>query len=151
LWVVGVTILLVVLTHLFFNYTTIGRAMRACSVNPTGARLVGINVNRMIVLSFVMAAGLGAVAGVTVAPLAYARCTMGTALGLKGFCAAVLGGLGSFGGGIVAGVLLGVVEALTGLLIPSMSDYRDAVAFVILLIVLLLKPEGILSKRKAAA
>ena len=151
LWVVGVTVLLVVLTHLFFNYTLVGRAMRACSVNPTGARLVGINVNRMIVLSFVMAAGLGAIAGVTVAPLAYARCTMGTALGLKGFCAAVLGGLGSFGGGIAAGILLGVVEALIGLLIPSMSDYRDAAAFVILLVVLLLKPEGILSKRKAAA
>lgn len=150
LWVVGVTVILVVLTHLFFNYTLIGRAMRACSVNPTGAKLVGISVRKMIVLSFVMAAGLGAVAGVTVAPLAYARCTMGTALGLKGFCAAVLGGLGSFGGGIAAGILLGVVEALTGLIIPSMSDYRDAVAFVILLLVLLLKPEGILSRKKAA-
>ncbi len=151
IWVVGITILLVAATHIFFKYTLIGRAMRACSSNPTGAMLVGISVRKMIIVSFVMAAGLGAIAGVTVSPYFYAKCNMGTALGLKGFCAAVLGGLGSFGGCIAAGVLLGVIEALTGLLIPSMSDYKDAVAFVILLIVLLVKPEGILAKRKAVA
>jgi len=151
LWVVGITILLVVATHLFFKYTLLGRAMRACALNPTGARLVGISVRRMIILSFVMAAGLGAIAGVTVSAGIYARCTMGTALGLKGFCAAVLGGLGSYGGGIAAGILLGVVEALIGLVIPSMSDYRDAVAFVILLLVLLIKPEGILTRKKVVA
>ncbi len=149
IWVVGITILLVAATHLFFKYTLVGRAMRACSSNPTGAKLVGISVQKMIVLSFVMAAGLGAIAGVTVSPYFYAKCNMGTALGLKGFCAAVLGGLGNFGGCIVAGLLLGVVEALAGLIIPSMSDYKDAVAFVILLIVLLVKPEGILARRKA--
>ncbi|NLN75733.1 MAG: branched-chain amino acid ABC transporter permease [Armatimonadetes bacterium] len=151
IWVVGITILLVIATHCFFKYTLTGRAMRACALNPTGARLVGINVHKMIILSFVMAAGLGSIAGVTVAAGIYARCTMGAALGLKGFCAAVLGGLGSYGGGIVAGILLGVVEALIVLVIPSMSDYRDAVAFVILLLVLLLKPEGILSRKKAVA
>jgi branched-chain amino acid transport system permease protein len=151
LWVVGITILLVIATHLFFKYTLVGRAMRACALNPTGAKLVGISVRKMIILSFVMAAGLGAVAGVTVSAGIYARCTMGTALGLKGFCAAVLGGLGSFGGAIAAGILLGVVEALIGLVIPSMSDYRDAVAFVILLLVLLIKPEGILTRKKAVA
>lgn len=151
IWVVGVTILLVIATHLFFKYTLIGRAMRACSSNPTGARLVGINVRKMIVLSFVMAAGLGAIAGVTVSPLFYAKYSMGTMLGLKGFCAAVLGGLGSFGGGIVAGILLGIVESVIGLAIPALSDSKDAVAFVILLIVLLIKPDGILSRRKAVA
>lgn len=150
-WVVGITILLVAATHLFFKYTLVGRAMRACSSNPTGAKLVGISVQKMIVLSFVMAAGLGAIAGVTVSPYFYAKCNMGTALGLKGFCAAVLGGLGSFWGCIVAGLLLGIVEALIGLIIPSMSDYKDAVAFVILLIVLLVKPEGILGRKKAVA
>jgi len=137
--------------HLFFKYTLIGRGMRACSMNSAGAKLVGISVRRMIVLSFVMAAGIGAVAGVTVAPWCSARPQMGTALGLTGFCAAVLGGLGNFGGAITAGLLLGIVEALSGYVIPALSDYKDAVAFVILLIVLLVKPEGILSRRKAMA
>jgi branched-chain amino acid transport system permease protein len=151
IWVVGVTVLLVVAMHLFFKYTLIGRAMRACSMNSVGAELVGISVQKMVVLAFVMAAGLGAIAGVTVAPWCSARAGMGTALGLSGFCAAVLGGLGNFSGAITAGLLLGIVEALTGYVIPAMSDYKDAVAFVILLVVLLVRPEGILSRRKAAA
>lgn len=151
IWVVAVTIILVVGTHLFFKYTLIGRAMRACSMNASGAKLVGISVRKMIVLSFVMAAALGAVAGVTVSPQSYARCTMGTALGLTGFCAAVLGGLGNFGGGIAAGILLGIVESLIGLVIPALSDYKDAVAFIILVIVLLVKPEGLLARKKAVA
>lgn len=151
IWVVAITIALVIATHCFFKYTLTGRAMRACALNPTGARLVGINVHRMIILSFIMAAGLGAVAGVTVSAGLYARCTMGAALGLKGFCAAVLGGLGNYSGGIAAGVLLGVVESLIVLIIPSMSDYSDAAAFVILLVVLLLKPDGILARKKAVA
>lgn len=151
LWVVAMTIVLVVGTHLFFKYTLIGRAMRACSMNPAGAKLVGISVRKMIVLSFVMAAGLGAVAGVTVSPQYYAQCTMGTGLGLKGFCASVLGGLGNFGGGIAAGVLLGIIESVIGLVIPALSDYKDAVAFIILLIVLLVKPDGLLARKKAVA
>ena len=98
LWVMAVTVLLVIGMHLFFKYSLTGKAMRACAMNPTGAKIVGISVQKMIVVSFVMAAALGAVAGVTVSPVFYAKCNMGTALGLKGFCAAVLGGLGSFGG-----------------------------------------------------
>lgn len=146
LWVVAVTALIVVGMTLFFRYTLIGQAMRACETNPAGARLVGISVRRMVVLSFVMAAGLGALAGLTVSPVFYAKVNMGTALGLKGFCAAVLGGLGNFGGGIVAGIVLGVVESLTGGLL--WSDYKDAVAFVILLAILLIRPEGLLSRRE---
>lgn len=149
LWVVGVTAALVVGLQLFFKRTLLGRAMRACASSAVGARLVGISVRKTILLSFVMAAGLGAVAGVTVSPVFYAKCNMGTALGLKGFCAAVLGGLGNFGGGVAAGILLGVVEAVAGGLL--WSDYRDAIAFVILLAVLLVKPEGLLSRKKAEA
>lgn len=150
LWVIGVTIILVVGMHLFFKYTLIGQAMRACSMNSAGAKLVGINVRKMIVLSFVMAAGLGAVAGVTVAPESYARANMGTALGLTGFCAAVLGGLGNFGGGIAAGIFLGVVESMI-VLVPGLSDYKDAFAFLVLLVVVLVRPDGLLSKKKAVA
>ncbi len=148
LWVIGVTALLVVGLQLFYKYTLIGQAMRACSANPTGAKLVGISVKRMIVLSFIMAAGMGAIAGVTVSPVFYARCTMGTALGLKGFCAAVLGGLGNFGGSVLAGLTLGIVESLAGGML--WSDYKDAVAFVILLVILLVRPQGLLGRRKEA-
>lgn len=149
LWVIGVTVLLVVGLQLFYKYTLVGQAMRACSSNSAGAKLVGISVRRMILLSFVMAAGMGAIAGVTVSPVFYARCTMGTALGLKGFCAAVLGGLGNFGGAVLAGITLGVVESLAGGLL--WSDYKDAVAFVILLVILLVRPEGLLTRRKGAS
>ncbi len=145
LWVVAVTALIVIGMTLFFRYTLIGQAMRACETNPAGARLVGISVRRMVVLSFVMAAGLGALAGLTVSPVFYARVNMGTALGLKGFCAAVLGGLGNFSGGIIAGIVLGIVESLTGGLL--WSDYKDAVAFVILLAILLIRPEGLLGRK----
>lgn len=146
LWVLGVTASLVLGMHLFFKYTLIGQAMRACSMNAIGARLVGISVRRMVVVSFVMAAALGAVAGITVSPVFYAKPEMGTALGLKGFCAAVLGGLGSFGGGIVAGLVLGIVESLAGCFL--WSDYKDAIAYVILIAILFIRPEGILSRKK---
>lgn len=148
LWVLGVTGLLVSGMHVFFRYTLVGKAMRACSINATGARLVGISVHRMILLSFVMAAGLGAVAGVTVSPVCYAKCTWGTFMGLKGFCAAVLGGLGNFGGGVWAGVILGIVESVGGAL---WSDYKEAIAFLILIAILFIRPEGILSRRRAEA
>jgi branched-chain amino acid transport system permease protein len=147
-WVIGVTAMLVIGMHIFFRYTLLGQAMRACSINQLGARLVGINVSRMITTSFVMASGLGAIAGVVVSPVFYAKCNMGTALGLSGFCAAVLGGLGNFGGGVAAGIILGIVESLTGGLL--WSDYKDAVAFVILLAILLIRPEGVLRKRVEA-
>lgn len=149
LWVVAVTALLVIGMSLFFKRTLLGQAMRACAMNAAGARLVGISVRKMIVVSFVMAAGMGAIAGVVVSPVFYARCNMGTALGLKGFCAAVLGGLGNFGGGVAAGIILGVVEAVGGGLL--WSDYKDAIAFVILLGILFVKPEGLLSRKKAEA
>jgi len=149
LWVLAVTALLVAGMHLFFRYSLTGKAMRACSMNKTGAKLVGISVRKMIVISFVMAAALGAVAGVTVSPVFYAKYNMGTALGLKGFCAAVLGGLGNFGGGVVAGIVLGIVESLVGGLL--WSEYREAIAFVILLAILFLRPEGLLARGKARA
>ncbi len=149
IWVVGITALLVVGMHLFFKYTLIGQGMRACAMNPIGARLVGISVQRMIMVSFIMAAGLGAVAGITVSPIFYAKCNMGTALGLKGFCAAVLGGMGSFGGGIAAGIVLGIVESLAGGLL--WSDYKDAIAFIILVAILFIKPQGLLSRKSVVS
>ncbi|MCX6375534.1 MAG: branched-chain amino acid ABC transporter permease [Armatimonadetes bacterium] len=141
LWVFGITALMVVGVYLFYGHTTVGKAMRAVAVNKHGARLVGINVNQMIIWAFGISAGLGAVGGVIVAPITYASYDMGTMLGLKGFCAAILGGLGSGGGAIAGGLILGVLESLGAGLISS--AYKDAIAFVIMLLILFVRPTGL--------
>ena len=127
--------------YLFYGHTTVGKAMRAVAVNKHGARLVGINVNQMIIWAFGISAGLGAVGGVIVAPITLASYDMGTMLGLKGFCAAILGGLGSGGGAIAGGLILGVLESLGAGLISS--AYKDAIAFVIMLLILFVRPTGL--------
>jgi len=128
----------------FFGRTMTGKAMRACAFNRTAARLVGINPRTMVMLAFSMSAGIGALAGVVVVPITGMVYEDGMALGLKGFCAAVLGGLGNSTGAVAAGVLLGVIEALAaGYLL---SDYKDAVAMGILLVVLFVRPSGLFGK-----
>jgi branched-chain amino acid transport system permease protein len=146
LWVFGVTAALVVLLWLFFRYTMIGRGMRACASCKPGAKIVGINTNRMTLFSFALGAGIGAVAGVVVAPITLADYNMGTMLGLKGFCAAILGGLGNFTGGIVAGLILGIMESMGAGFISS--AYKDAIAFIILLIILFARPQGVFGGKK---
>ena len=130
----------------FFRLTLVGKAMRACAYNPRAARLVGIATGRMVQLSFGLAAALGAGAGILIAPLTLGVYDMGTMLGLKGFSAAIIGGLGSLSGGVLGGLLLGLVEAFTSGLISS--GYRDAVAFLLLLLVLFLRPQGLLGGRR---
>jgi branched-chain amino acid transport system permease protein len=147
LWVFGVTGALVLLLWMFFKFTLMGRAMRACSSCKGGAKLVGININRMTTLSFALGAAVGAIGGVVASPITYAHYGMGTMLGLKGFCAAILGGLGNFTGGIIAGVGLGILEQMGAGYLSS--EYKDAIAFVILLVVLLSRPEGLLKGRKS--
>ena len=147
-WVMGVAALMVLALTLFFNRTMVGKAMRAVSVNRHGARLVGINVSRMVVGAFALSAAMGAVAGATVAPISYGYFNMGAMMGLKGFAAAIVGGLGNFPGSIVAGLLLGVLESYAA---HFSSDYKDAVAFVILLVVLVVSPSGILGRRKTGS
>jgi branched-chain amino acid transport system permease protein len=144
LWIVGLTVFLVFGLEFFLRRTLAGKGMRASSFNPVAARLVGIRVSSMVQLSFGMSAAMGAAAGVMIAPITMGVYDMGTMLGLKGFCAAVLGGLGSSWGGVMGGLLLGVVEALTSGLISS--GYRDAVAFLILLLVLFFRPQGLVGR-----
>lgn len=144
LWIVGLTVFLVLGLEFFLRRTLAGKGMRASSFNPVAARLVGIRVSSMVQLSFGMSAAMGAAAGVMIAPITMGVYDMGTMLGLKGFCAAVLGGLGSSWGGVMGGLLLGVVEALTSGLISS--GYRDAVAFLILLLVLFFRPQGLVGR-----
>lgn len=145
LWVFGVTAALVAILWLFFKFTLLGRAMRACSMCKAGAKLVGININRMTILSFALGAAVGAIGGIVISPITYAQHDMGTMLGLKGFCAAIVGGLGNFSGGLVAGLGLGVLESMGAGYISS--EYKDAIAFIILLVVLLSRPRGLLRRK----
>jgi branched-chain amino acid transport system permease protein len=146
LWVLGLTVVLVAALEAFFRLTLVGKAMRACSYNPRAARLVGIAAGRMVQLSFGLSAALGAGAGILIAPLTLGVYDMGTMLGLKGFSAAIIGGLGSLLGGVLGGLILGVAEALASGLISS--GYRDAVAFLLLLLVLFLRPQGLVGGRQ---
>jgi branched-chain amino acid transport system permease protein len=146
LWILGLTALLVLALEAFFRLSLAGKAMRACAYNARAASLVGISTGRMVQLSFVLAAALGAGAGILIAPLILGVYDMGTMLGLKGFSAAIIGGLGSLWGGVLGGLLLGEAEALASGLISS--GYRDAVAFLLLLLVLFLRPQGLVGGRK---
>ncbi len=142
LWVMGATLVTAVAMWVVFEYTVVGKAMRACAINPHAAQLCGIELSRMISWSFALAAAIGAIAGIVLAPITMTQYNVGTMLGLKGFCAAMLGGLGNGLGGIVGGLVLGVLEALGAGLVSS--QYKDAIAFVVLIAVLLIRPSGIL-------
>jgi len=144
-WVLGIVAFIVVAVQLFYKYTYIGKAMRATAINRTAARLMGINVRIMVLCSFALSAIIGAGAGMVVSPITFASYDMGAMLGLKGFCAAVLGGLGNGLGAVIGGLIVGVAENLAIGLAPSgYSGYKDAVAFIILLILLFVKPTGIM-------
>jgi len=142
LWILGITCVVLLAVFLFSERTIFGKAMRASAVNKHGAALVGIDVNSMVVWAFSISASIGAVGGAIIAPITMASYDMGMMLGLKGFCAAILGGLGSSGGAIAGGLILGLVESLGAGLISS--SYKDAIAFIILLIILLVKPSGLI-------
>ncbi len=138
------------------NRTRLGRAMRATAENPAIAGLMGVNANRIISLTFVIGSALGALAGVLVsANYGIAHYNMGFILGLKAFTAAVLGGIGNLAGAMVGGVLLGVIEALGAGYIGDLtggflgSDYQDVFAFFVLIIVLILRPSGLMGEKVA--
>jgi branched-chain amino acid transport system permease protein len=142
LWVFGITILVMLVLRHFFKNTMLGKAMRAAAVNRRAASLVGVSVDRMILLSFALSGALGAVAGMIIAPISTASYDTGIMLGLKGFAAAILGGYGNFAGAILGGFMLGVLESLGAGLVSS--QYKDATAFLVLLLVLFVRPTGIL-------
>ncbi len=148
LWIVGITAVLVVLLNIFFNRTLIGKAMSACADNPEAASLVGINTQRMVMFSFMLSAALGAVAGMIITPVALMEYDRGALLALKGFGAAILGGLGHFYGAVAAGILLGLLESLGAGLISS--AFKDAIALGVLLLVLFIKPSGLLGSAEVS-
>lgn len=142
LWVLGFTFLLLIFLYLLSHRTLLGKAMEASSTDPLGADLLGISRNLMVFFAFGVSAGVGATAGILITPIFFASYSSGTLLGLKGFIAAVLGGWGKNSGAILGGFALGIVESLSLAFIPS--GYKDAVAFIILLLILYFRPKGIL-------
>ena len=147
IWVIAGTTLLVLAVHLFFQKTIIGKAILACACNRTAAQLVGINVGVMLLVAYGLSAMLGAIAGIMVAPITYTSYDAGVILGLKGFAAAILGGMGNPMGAVAGGLLLGLLESFGAGLISS--GYKDAIAFVILLLVLFLRPSGLFGHASA--
>jgi branched-chain amino acid transport system permease protein len=145
LWVVGLTLITVVLLQVFYKRSIVGKAMKAAAINPTAARLMGINTSNIVMISFAMSAAFGALAGVLVTPISMTSYSSGSFLGLKGFAGAVLGGLGNPIGAVVGGLILGIIESLSIGVIDS--GYKDAIAFLILLLVLFVKPSGLFGVR----
>jgi len=146
LWVIGGGTAIVAGLQWFFNHTRAGKAMIATAHNPLAARLVGINTRFVLSLSFGLSAMLGAAAGILIAPISLTYTGVGVMLGLKGFSAAVLGGLGKPMGAIAGGLILGVSEVMTAGYLSS--AYKDAVAFIIILAVLFFMPNGLFGARE---
>jgi branched-chain amino acid transport system permease protein len=141
-WVLGVVGLSVLGLHIFFRYTLRGRAMRACSSNPEAAMLAGINIPNMRTLAFGLSAALGALAGCVISPITMTHYEMGGPLAIKGFAAAILGGLGNPMAAVAGGLIVGLLEAASVSRLPAV--YSDVAAFGILLLVLFVRPQGLL-------
>ncbi len=146
LWVIGGLAVVVAALGWFFGRTLLGKAMLATAHNRLGAQLVGIEVRLILLLSFGLSAGLGALAGILVTPITLTRYDIGIMLGLKGFCAAVLGGLGSGTGAIVGGLVVGIAEQMAAGYLSS--AYKDVVAFAIILGVLVFMPRGLFGAKE---
>jgi branched-chain amino acid transport system permease protein len=141
LWALATTLVVVAALALFFARTRLGKGILATAHNRLAAELVGIDTRRVLSMSFVLSAGLGALGGVLIAPIANASYDAGVMLGLKGFVAAAIGGLGSGVGAVVGGLALGLMESMTAGYFSS--AYKDAVAIVVVLVILLVRPSGL--------
>lgn len=140
LWIVGVTIILVGALYFFFNRTKMGISMEAASQNQLAAYLMGIGVKRVFSNVWALSAVVAGVGGILLAPIHFVNYNLGF-IGLKAFPAAVLGGFGSIPGAIIGGIIIGVSESLAGVFLPA--GFKDIFAYIILILVLLIRPEGI--------
>jgi branched-chain amino acid transport system permease protein len=148
LWVIGTCTLMVLFLSVFFQATSVGREMRACAANRTAAVLCGIDTRNMVTLSFILSAGIGALAGAVMSPITYTQYDIGTGLAIKGFTVAILGGLGNSMGAVAAGLLLGVIEAFSVSVVPL--AFQDAIAIAFLLVILFVRPHGLFGSSAVA-
>lgn len=140
LWIIGTTLAVTALLHLFLSYTMVGKALKACAINPRAAGLVGINAKTMALIAFALAAAIGGIGGAVMAPLTLTSYNVGVMLGLKGFVVASIGGFKSPIAAVIGGFTLGIIESLSVGLDwgPFTSAYKDVIALVVLLLILLL-------------
>lgn len=143
--IILVSLAIITSLHLFFTRVKVGKCMQLASSDPEGAAMMGVNVSYMRFLTFGISAGLAAIAGIMIAPLTYARVDMSVTIGMKAFAAAILGGIGNLWGALLGGLILGIVEAVGAAYIST--AYRDAFSFIILFLVLFVKPTGLLNKK----
>ncbi len=141
LWIIGTTLVVTILLHLFLTHTMVGKALKACAINPRASGLVGINTRAMALIAFAIAAALGGIGGVVMAPMTLTSYGAGVMLGLKGFVAASIGGFKSPVAAVIGGITLGIIESLAvgvdwG---PFTSAYKDVIALVVLLLILLIR------------
>jgi branched-chain amino acid transport system permease protein len=141
LWIFVLTLVVLGLLYLFFHRTLLGKAMRGAADNPYGAVLVGISVRKVVALAFALSGALGAMGGILITPVTSMSYDGGLMLGLKGFAAAILGGYGSALGAVAGGLILGILESFGAGFISS--AYKDAIAFLILLAILFVRPSGL--------
>ncbi|MCL5282570.1 MAG: branched-chain amino acid ABC transporter permease [Planctomycetes bacterium] len=147
-WVLGVSAVIVAALTLFFRFTLTGRAMRACADDRMAARLCGINDRWMVTLSFMLSAGIGALAGCVISPVTQTQYDMGAPLAIKGFTVAIIGGLGNSMGAVAAGLFLGLLEAFVT---SQSSAYKEAVSIVVLLLILVFRPSGLFTRSDVSA
>jgi branched-chain amino acid transport system permease protein len=144
LWVIGMVAVVVTALALLNNKTHLGKKMTATATDPLAAGLVGVRSGSMIRLAFIISAAIGAIGGIFISPVIPMTYSVGAGLALKGFVAAVLGGWGTASGAVAGGVVLGVIEMLVGGYLPS--GFQDAIAFILLILVLAVRPRGLLGK-----
>jgi branched-chain amino acid transport system permease protein len=142
--VIGSMVLITVALNTFLNRTKTGLGMRAIAINRDVALVFGVNVDRMNNLAFGIGASIAAAAGVLIAPILYVTPQLGASVGISGFAAAILGGLGNLPGAVVGGLTFGILQGVVSVYLPA---YVDAIAFVIFVLVLLVRPWGILGER----
>jgi branched-chain amino acid transport system permease protein len=146
LFLIGVTLVLLAVLYVFFRYTKLGLAMRAAAMYPETSRLLGVRTSWMLALGWGLAAGVGAVSGILIAPIEFLDPNLMQPVLLYAFAAAVLGGIDNPGGAVVGGFVVGVVLALVGTYVPGARDLRLALGLVIIVAVLLFRPAGIFGR-----
>ena len=145
LWVIGLTFLVVTFLVIYFQFSIYGKAMKACSLDRIAAGLLGIRVKSMVLLSFAMSAALGAVGGIIITPLTMIDYSGGMLLAIKGFSAAMLGGMGSFVGAVIGGFIFSFLESFAATYVSS--ALKELVTFIVIINVLLFMPRGIMGPK----